>query len=152
MKELARRVLFSLATFLGLAVVSFLGVDALPGDGCTALLGRFGSPAKVEACRQENQLNDPVMVRLRDWSNDLVRGDLGYSIKRDEQVSKIILPRIRNTGIMGALAALLAFPSAIVGQCCAQQRNRPATTAECLASGFNSRGRDLCAFDAHDES
>lgn len=113
MKELARRVLFSLATFLGLAVVSFLGVDALPGDGCTALLGRFGSPAKVEACRQENQLNDPVMVRLRDWSNDLVRGELGYSIKRDEQVSKIILPRIRNTAIMGAVAALLAFPSAI---------------------------------------
>ncbi len=113
MKDLARRVIFSLATFVALAVVSFLGVDALPGDGCTALLGRFGSPAKVEACRAENQLNNPVLVRLRDWSYDLARGDLGYSIKRDEQVLKIILPRLRNTAIMGAVAALLAFPSAI---------------------------------------
>ena len=113
MKLLARRVIFSLATFIALAVVSFLGVDALPGDGCTALLGRFGSPAKVEACRQKHSLNDSTIVRLVDWSNNLARGDLGYSIKRDEQVSKIILPRIRNTAIMGAVAALLAFPGAI---------------------------------------
>ena len=113
MKLLARRVTFSLATFIALAVVSFLGVDALPGDGCTALLGRFGSPAKVEACRQKNSLNDSAIVRLVDWSNNLARGDLGYSIKRDEQVSKIILPRIRNTAVMGAVAALLAFPGAI---------------------------------------
>ena len=113
MKLLARRVIFSLATFIALAVVSFLGVDALPGDGCTALLGRFGSPAKVEACRQKHSLNEPTIVRLVDWSNNLARGDLGYSIKRDEQVSKILLPRIRNTAIMGAVAALLAFPGAI---------------------------------------
>ena len=113
MKLLARRVIFSLATFIALAVVSFLGVDALPGDGCTALLGRFGSPAKVEACRQKHSLNDSTIVRLVHWSNNLAHGDLGYSIKRDEQVSKIILPRIRNTAIMGAVAALLAFPGAI---------------------------------------
>ena len=114
MKNLARRVVFSLATFIALAVVSFVGVDALPGDGCTALLGRFGTDAKIESCRQENNLNDSVVVRLKDWSGDLVRGDLGYSIKRDEQVSKIILPRLRNTAVMAGVAALIAFPSAIV--------------------------------------
>ncbi|MEY3802364.1 MAG: putative transporter, permease protein, partial [Actinomycetota bacterium] len=114
MKNLVRRVVFSLATFIALAVVSFVGVDALPGDGCTALLGRFGTNAKIDACRQENNLNDSVVVRLKDWSGDLVRGDLGYSIKRDEQVSEIIIPRLRNTAVMAAVAALIAFPSAIV--------------------------------------
>ena len=109
-----RRVVFSLATFIALAVVSFVGVDALPGDGCTALLGRFGTNAKIDACRRENNLNDSVVVRLKDWSGDLVRGDLGYSIKRDEQVSEIIIPRLRNTAVMAAVAALIAFPSAIV--------------------------------------
>ena len=114
MINLARRVIFSLATFVALAVVSFLGIDALPGDGCTALLGRFGSDTKIESCRQENQLNDPVVVRLKNWSTDLVSGDLGYSIKRDEQVSKLIAPRLRNTALRGAVAAVIAFPSAIV--------------------------------------
>ena len=113
MKNLVRKVIFALATFITLAIVSFLGVDALPGDGCTSLLGRFGTSVKIEFCRQQNHLNDPVIIRLKDWSSDLVRGDLGYSIKRDEQVLKIILPRIRNTALMGAVAALLAFPSAI---------------------------------------
>jgi len=105
---------FSLATFIALAVVSFVGVDALPGDGCTALLGRFGTNAKIDACRRENNLNDSVVVRLKDWSGNLVRGDLGYSIKRDEQVYEIIIPRLRNTAVMAAVAALIAFPSAIV--------------------------------------
>jgi peptide/nickel transport system permease protein len=113
MNNLTRRVIFALVTFITLAIVSFLGVDALPGDGCTSLLGRFGTSAKIESCRQENHLNDPVIIRLKDWSSDLVRGDLGYSIKRDEQVLKIIMPRIRNTALMAAVAALLAFPSAI---------------------------------------
>ncbi len=113
MNNLTRRVIFALVTFITLAIVSFLGVEALPGDGCTSLLGRFGTSAKIESCRQENHLNDPVIIRLKDWSSDLVRGDLGYSIKRDEQVLKIIMPRIRNTALMAAVAALLAFPSAI---------------------------------------
>jgi peptide/nickel transport system permease protein len=113
-KSLVRQILFSLTTFVALAIISFLGIDALPGDGCTALLGRFGSDANIEACRQKNNLNDPVVVRLRDWSSDLLRGDLGYSIKRDEEVARIIAPRIRNTAVMGFVAALMAFPSAII--------------------------------------
>ena len=47
MINLARRVIFSLATFVALAVVSFLGIDALPGDGCTALLGITLTPGKI---------------------------------------------------------------------------------------------------------
>jgi peptide/nickel transport system permease protein len=42
-----------------------------------------------------------------------VQGDLGYSIKRDEQVAQIILPRIRNTAMLALVAALMAFPTAI---------------------------------------
>lgn len=114
MKNLARRVLFSLATFFALAIVSFLGIDALPGDGCTALLGRFGSDENIEACRQENELDESVFVRLTDWSSDLIRGDFGYSIKRDEDVAAIIVPRLRNTAILGFVAALIAFPSALI--------------------------------------
>ena len=114
MKSFARSAAISVATFIALACVTFVGVDALPGDGCTALLGRFGSDAKIETCRQENNLNDSVVVRLKDWASDLVRGDLGYSIKRDAKVSEIIMPRLRNTAVMATVAALIAFPSAMV--------------------------------------
>jgi peptide/nickel transport system permease protein len=114
MKNLARRALFTIGAFVSLAVLSFLGIDALPGDGCTALLGRFGTEAKIAECRVEHHLNDPVVVRLGSWASDVVQGDLGYSIKRDEQVAQIILPRIRNTAMLALVAALMAFPTAIV--------------------------------------
>ena len=113
MKNLARRALFTIGAFVSLAVLSFLGIDALPGDGCTALLGRFGTEAKIAECRVEHHLNDPVVVRLGSWASDVVQGDLGYSIKRDEQVAQIILPRIRNTAMLALVAALMAFPTAI---------------------------------------
>ena len=114
MKNLARRALFTIGAFVSLAVLSFLGIDALPGDGCTALLGRFGTEAKIAECRVEHHLNDPVVVRLGSWASDVVQGDLGYSIKRDEQVAQIVLPRIRNTAMLALVAALMAFPTAIV--------------------------------------
>ena len=113
MKNLARRALFTIGAFVSLAVLSFLGIDALPGDGCTALLGRFGTEAKIAECRVEHQLNDPVILRLGSWASDVVQGDLGYSIKRDEQVAQIVLPRIRNTAMLALVAALMAFPTAI---------------------------------------
>jgi len=114
MKNLVRRVLFTFAAFALLAVLSFLGIDALPGDGCTALHGRFATPAKIAECREEHRLNDSVVVRLGNWANDAVHGDLGYSIKRDDQVAQIVLPRIRNTAMLAVVAALMAFPSAII--------------------------------------
>ena len=114
MKNFARRALFTIGAFVSLAVLSFLGIDALPGDGCTALLGRFGTEAKIAECRVEHHLNDPVVVRLGSWASDVVQGDLGYSIKRDEQVAQIVLPRIRNTAMLALVAALMAFPTAIV--------------------------------------
>ncbi|MEY3581717.1 MAG: putative transporter, permease protein [Actinomycetota bacterium] len=114
MKNLARRALFTIGAFVSLAVLSFLGIDALPGDGCTALLGRFGTEAKIAECRVEHNLNDPVVVRLGSWASDVVQGDLGYSIKRDEQVAQIVLPRIRNTAMLALVAAVMAFPTAIV--------------------------------------
>lgn len=114
MKNLARRALFTIGAFVSLAVLSFLGIDALPGDGCTALLGRFGTEAKIAECRVEHHLNDPVVVRLGSWASDVVQGDLGYSIKRDEQVAQIVLPRIRNTAMLALVAALMAFPTAIM--------------------------------------
>jgi peptide/nickel transport system permease protein len=114
MKNLARRALFTIGAFVSLAVLSFLGIDALPGDGCTALLGRFGTEAKIAECRVEHHLNDPVVVRLGSWASDVVQGDLGYSIKRDEQVAQIVLPRIRNTAMLALVAAVMAFPTAIV--------------------------------------
>jgi len=91
-----------------------LGVEALPGDACTALLGRSATATKLAQCRAANGLNASVSHRLIDWASGLLRGDLGFSIKRDKSVVDIVMPRLRNSLALATVSSLMAFPLAIV--------------------------------------
>ncbi len=121
--QVLRRAVLSLLVFALMACLTFLGVEALPGDACTSLLGRAATENKLEQCREENGLNEPVLTRLGDWAVGVLHGDLGYSIKRDAPVTEIIAPRLRNSLVLATVAGLLAFPAAIVlGMYSAQRR------------------------------
>lgn len=111
--QVARRAALALGVFVVMAGLTFLGVEALPGDACTSLLGRAATPEKLAQCRKENGLNRPLPDRLGAWASDLAHGDLGYSIKRAAPVSEIVAPRLRNSFVLAGVAALLAFPAAV---------------------------------------
>ena len=111
--RLVRRAALAIGVFVLMAALTFLGVEALPGDGCTALLGRNATPEKLASCRAENGLDRPVWTRMGEWAGGVVRGDLGRSIMRDQDVATIIGPRLRNSLLLAAVAAALSFPLAI---------------------------------------
>jgi len=111
---LLRRLAISLGVFTVMSVLVFLGVEALPGDACTALLGRSATATKLAQCRAANGLNASVSHRLIDWASGLLRGDLGFSIKRDKSVVDIVMPRLRNSLALATVSSLMAFPLAIV--------------------------------------
>ena len=111
---LLRRAVLSVGVFAMLAVITYLAVAALPGDACTALLGKNATANKLVRCRAEHGLDAPVLQRLVDWMAGLFRGDLGYSVKRAVPVADLVVPRIRNALLLAGVASLLAFPAAIV--------------------------------------
>ena len=111
---LLRRLAISLGVLAVMSVLVFLGVEALPGDACTALLGRSATATKLAQCRAANGLNASVSHRLIDWASGLLRGDLGFSIKRDKSVVDIVMPRLRNSLALATVSSLMAFPLAIV--------------------------------------
>lgn len=111
--QFVRRAALALGVFVLMAGLTFLGVEVLPGDGCTALLGRAATPEKLAQCRAENGLDRPVMTRMGDWAGGLLQGNLGRSIMRDADVSEIIGPRLRNSLLLAGVAALLSFPLAM---------------------------------------
>jgi peptide/nickel transport system permease protein len=51
-----RRAALSVGVFVVLAVLTYLGIAALPGDACTALLGKFATAGKLAQCRAEHGL------------------------------------------------------------------------------------------------
>ena len=108
-----RRAALSVGVFVVMAVLTYLGIAALPGDGCTALLGKFATAGKLAQCRAEHGLDAPVLQQLGDWMYGLLRGDLGYSVKRGAPVGELMVPRIRNALLLAGVASLLAFPAAI---------------------------------------
>lgn len=102
-------------TLVVISVVVFLGVELMPGDACTAHLGRDAAREQVlAACRDRMGLDRPPVDRFAAWAGDLARGDLGLSIKRGRPIVDIVGPRLRNTLILAGAAALAGVPLAIL--------------------------------------
>lgn len=123
---ITRRLGAAWVTLLVIAVVVFVGVEVMPGDACTAHLGRDAARAEVlENCRERMGLNRPPAARFAAWAMDLAQGDLGVSIKRQRPIAAIVLPRLRNTLILAGAAALAGVPLAILlGFLCGLRRER----------------------------
>jgi peptide/nickel transport system permease protein len=122
-----RRLAAAWITVVVVAVVVFAGVEVMPGDACSAMLGRDVAREEVlENCRDRMGLNRPPVERFFAWAGDLAQGDLGISMKRERPIVDIVGPRLRNTLILAVSAALAGVPLAIgLGVMVALRRERP---------------------------
>lgn len=107
------RVFWGLATLAGVALFIFVAVETLPGDACTAYLGRAAQGTRLENCRQDFGLQRPAVERFADWAGGMLQGDLGYSMKRHKPIADVVFPRLRNTALLAFAAALVGIPLAI---------------------------------------
>ena len=94
-----KRLLIGLLILFGVSVLITLGVEALSGDVCSAILGQAAEPATVAACQASLGLNDPLHVRYANWFVNVLQGDLGTSLANDREVSEQIGKRLGNTFI-----------------------------------------------------
>ena len=110
-----RRLLFVFPMLLGISIVTFIIINAAPGDPITLLLagdpgsGFVPSEASIAALKEKYGLNKPLPVRYLDWLKQVLRGNLGKSPVTGEQVSSIIAKRVPNTLKLSGLALLLAL-------------------------------------------
>lgn len=109
-----QRIGWGFMTLIAVIVITFAGVEALPGDTCTAFLGRQATEHSLEKCRHEFGLERPAVARFLGWSWGVLQGDLGTSVKRNKPVAEVIGPRLRNTAVLALSAATLGFPIAIL--------------------------------------
>lgn len=120
----AKRVALGLLTIIVISVFIFVGVEALPGDLATAILGKAATPETVAAFRKELKLDLPPHVRYFSWLGDFLRGELGISLSNRRPVAGLIGWRFANTMFLAASAAVIAVPlSIILGILAALYRN-----------------------------
>jgi peptide/nickel transport system permease protein len=111
---LIRRVGFILLTMLLASIVIFAATQLLPGDPAQVMLGQFATPEAVANLREELGLNRPVYVQYLDWLTSFVQGDWGESMVSKQPVQPMIMSRLRNSAMLGAVALLFYVPLGIL--------------------------------------
>ena len=123
---IVRRLALGLLTLVLVSGIVFVAVEALPGDACTAYLGRMAQGTRLENCRRDFGLERPALTRYAEWTAAAVQGDLGISLKRKKPISDIIGTRLRNTIVLGLAATIIGVPIAVLlGIIAGLWRDRP---------------------------
>jgi peptide/nickel transport system permease protein len=95
------------------AALTFFLTALIPGDAALVSLGPEATQEQIEVFREAEGLNDPILLRFVSWLTDLLRGDLGQSIKYGESVSGLIAQRLPVTIQLALMAQVLALVIAL---------------------------------------
>lgn len=114
-----RRILISIPHLLLVSIVLFLLVEAAPGGPCAGQgRQRHVQEEKLEACRKEFGLDDPIPVRYWKWLSHVVTFDWGDSFITRRPVIQEIGERLPNTvylmGVSFIVIILISIPVGII--------------------------------------
>ena len=120
-----RRLLETIPLMLIISIFVFMFIHLLPGDPAKTLAGVEATVEEVEAIREEWGLNDPLIVQYGNYMKDLLRGDMGRSLKSSTPVTELIMSRFQYT-IQLVLAGVLWAPALgiFIGVMCAIKRGK----------------------------
>ncbi len=108
LKFVVRRVLLLVPILLGLSILVFLFVRALPGGPATALLGENATPERVAAVKQAYGLDRPVYEQYVAYMEKAVQLDFGTSITTRQPVIEEFVRRFPATVELTVAAMLFA--------------------------------------------
>ncbi len=110
---IVRRLLLGLTSVALVSIIIFAGVEALPGDACTAFLEREAEGKRLENCREQLGLNRSAVERFLQWAGGALRGDFGVSADGEKSIAEVVGIRARNSLVLAVVAAAIGIPLAI---------------------------------------
>ncbi len=113
-----------LLLLVGITFLSFLLMYISPGDPAEIILSKSNmivSDEALEAKREELGLNEPFLVRYKNWLTDILHGDMGVSYKTGRPVFEQFKTALPNTLAVTAAAmlisTLISIPSGMLCAC-----------------------------------
>jgi peptide/nickel transport system permease protein len=115
---LIRRLIITLPVLWSVATVTFFLLHLVPGDPVDIMLGDMASYEEKQVLRQELGLDRPLAAQYSSFLGNLVRGDLGTSLRLKRPVTDQILSRLPATAELAAgalaIALLLGIPLGVI--------------------------------------
>ncbi len=105
---ITRRILLAIPVLIGIVVVVFFLIRAIPGDPCSAILGERASVESCERFNEANGLNEPVIVQLGIYMKNIATFNLGESVRFSRPVNQLLIERLPLTMELAITALFLA--------------------------------------------
>src|SRR5919205_4631219 len=138
------RLLGTVPVIVILSIGVFLMLHLTPGDPVQIMLGQDADPQAVAALRAELGLDQPLPIQYVRWAGNVLRGDLGRSIRTNQPVSDAITSRLPVTLELSiislAVSVAIGLPAGVVA---ATRRNTP---IDLVSTGLALMGVSLPSF------
>lgn len=108
-RYIIKRLLISLPVIFGIALITFVMLNVVPGDPIALMMKEHINPDVVARVRAQMHLDDPAYIRFFRFLWDALHGDFGISYKLNRSVSKLLFNAFPNTLILSAAAALVSW-------------------------------------------
>jgi peptide/nickel transport system permease protein len=112
---LARRLLLMIPTLLVVTIVSFVIIEAPPGDFMDTYVENLirqqqaVDPSEIASLRARYGLDDPWAMRYVKWLRRVLQGDLGRSLQWNQPVAKLILERLPWTMAVSLFSFVIVY-------------------------------------------
>lgn len=93
---------------IGMTIIVFSIIHAIPGDPAETILGQKATEQSKQALRDQLGLDKPWLQQYLNYMGDLLKGDLGTSIRTKTPIVKEILPYLAATLELTAASMLFA--------------------------------------------
>lgn len=124
LKYIIKRILMLIPVMIGVSIIVFLIMRVFSPDPAPIVLGQHATQVAVEAWRQANGLNDPILLQYFHFITGALTGDLGTSYYTKMPVMQEILSRFPATIELALLAIILAsFFGILIGVVSAVKKN-----------------------------
>ncbi len=113
-----RRVFLAIPVLFVVVLVTFVIARSIPGDPCRSILGEHATQKECEVFLENFGLNEPIYVQFGLFMQNLLKGNLGDSIRFSRPVSIMLVERLPMTIELGLsamfIAVLVGLPLGII--------------------------------------
>ncbi len=104
-----RRILIAIPTLILVSMFVFALQKLLPGDPILVMAGEDRDPEVIALLREKYHMNEPIVVQYLYWAGDVLRGDLGISLRTNEPVLSLIASKLPVTIQLAVMSMVFAF-------------------------------------------
>lgn len=104
----AKRVLMLIPVLLGMSLIVFSIIHAIPGNPALTILGTKATPEAIKNLNQSLGLDNPWYIQYFSYLKDILTGNLGTSIRTNAPIVSEIWPHLAATIELSFVAMLIA--------------------------------------------